>query len=263
MRSTKWAFATDVHAPFVNHTALALAITAIKEHKPDVLVCGGDLFESGFASVHPNEYDHDGLDEYEAASEILKQLQAAAPRAKKVWLLGNHDDNIQRRDPRRVPKELRRLVHWDNSKFSDVFKSWQQVPYIKGERGCYQIGQVVFKHGFALNDESEALQFSNYTGGYAHRLVVGGHTHAPMPPTPAMRTRKISLPLWYANGGTLCDIDAMSYMDRNDKWSWGAAVVLGDCDPSGSCLPGRRWDAETRILRMHSEWSPQWRPRRK
>jgi len=263
LKSSRFAYLSDIHCPFVNHAAWAAALGIVKSHRPDLVVIGGDLFESGFASVHPNEYDHDGLDEYESAATLLDTLRNACPKAKRVWLLGNHDDNIQKRDPRRVPKSLRRLVHWDNSKYSDSFKAWHQVPYVKSERGCYQLGQVIFKHGFSLNDELEALQFSNYTGGFAHRLVIGGHTHAPTPPMPAMRTKKISLPLWYANAGTLCDIDKLEYMDRNDKWAWGAAVVLGDCDPSGPCLPGKCWEAETRVLRMHSQWSPHSRPRRR
>ena len=66
-----------------------------------IVVCLGDLFDASAASVHPDEVKHTLLDEYAVASNFLEQVRRAAPtNASFVWTLGNHDDNIQRCDPR-------------------------------------------------------------------------------------------------------------------------------------------------------------------
>lgn len=263
MRLSRFAFLSDTHCSLINRLVFSQALKAIRDHNPHVLIHGGDLLEASSASVHPQDEPINILDEYRSGAETLDAMAEAAPKARRVWCLGNHDDNIQRRDPRRVPRQYREALHWSQQQaVSGSFARWEQVPYKKDAAGVFQLGQVVFAHGFSLNPELEALQLNNYVGGYAHRLVVSGHTHAPTHPTPCQRTRKVSLPLWHANAGTMADVSELSYMDRNDKWAWGAAVVLGECDTSGPCLPGRRWEAETRILRMESDWSPIWRPRR-
>lgn len=262
-KPVRFAYVTDTHCDLIDKIAFAEARREISSHRPHFIIMGGDLLESSAASVHPQDEDKDILEEYQSAARTLDELAACAPGAKLIWCIGNHDDNIQRRDPRRVPKKFRSAVHWSQQAgVAKSFARWEQIPYLKEERGCYQLGQVIFVHGWSLNSELEALQVNNYCGGFAHRLVVSGHTHAPSAPQPCMRTRKVSLPLWWANAGTLANISELSYMDRNDKWAWGAAVVVGECDPSGACMPGRRWEAETRILKMHSHWSPLWRPRR-
>jgi predicted phosphodiesterase len=263
MKTVRFAAVSDTHCSLIDQLAWSRGLEVIRQHNPHFVLHLGDLFEASSASVHPQDDRADILDEYRCAAKVLDEMADAAPKAKRIWILGNHDDNIQRKDPRRVPKEFRNAVHWsEQQSVAKSFNRWQQVPYLKDATGCLRIGQVIFSHGFSLNSELEALQLNNYCGGFAHRLVVTGHTHAPSAPQPCMRTRKVSLPLWWANTGTFADIGELSYMDRNDKWAWGAAVVIGECDPSGECLPGRRWEAETRIIHMHSEWSPIWRNRR-
>jgi len=242
----------DPHAPFTDPQALRWAARLVRTRRPHYLFCLGDLFEAHHASVHPDEHDHDALDEYRAGARILDTLRRAAPaRCRCVWLLGNHDDNIQRNDSRRVPRHLRRAVHWNNSRFAESFLRWRQVPYIKSAEGCFQLGQVIFTHGFSLRPELEAVQFANYTGGYGNRLVVSGHTHAPLAPTQARRTLRIPLPLWHANPGTLADMNALSYADRSDRSVWGTGLVYVECDPHGLGGAGCRWHAETLIYRMY------------
>ena len=134
----------------------------------------GDLLEAAAASVHAGEHDHTLADEFEHANNFLRSIRKALPKScRLIWLNGNHDDNIFKRDPRRIPKALRDMIEIGRDSRWPEFSKWTQYPYAKNQRGQVQIGQVVFFHGFdagQTSDELEALQFNNITGGHSHRL---------------------------------------------------------------------------------------------
>ena len=164
-----------------------------------------------------------------------------------IWMNGNHDDNIFKRDPRRIPKALRDMIEIGRDSRWPEFSKWAQYPYAKNQRGQVQIGQVVFFHGFdagQTSDELEALQFNNITGGHSHRLFVRGHTHRPVPPTQCYRTRKVPLPYWYANVGTLGPLTP-DWASRMDTSAWGAACLIAETKtdrPNRLCA--KNWEAE-------------------
>jgi len=232
------------HAPFTPDSHKGWLLEQIREFKPNVLVNLGDWFESAAASVHPDEHQHDLADEYEFAASMSAEFRKAAPKARLVWTLGNHDDNIQKKDARRVPKNLRSLVHWNRSEWADEFRRWEQYPYVKDERCCFQMGQVVFYHGFAhseSSDESEALEMAMYLGGHSHRLFVRGHTHRPEHVTQCRRNSKVPLPWWHANVGTIGPLKP-GYMERQSTLRWGVACAKVECDPKARM--GKSWDCE-------------------
>ena len=232
------------HAPFTPPDHQEWLLGQIAKFKPDIVVDCGDRFESAAASVHPDEHTHTLEDEYRFAADFSARIRKEAPKARLVWLLGNHDDNIQKKDPRRVPKALRSLLHWNKSAWGDEFRRWEQVPYVKDERGCFRIGQVVFYHGFAHSDnsdEGEALEMAMWLGGHSHRLFVRGHTHRPERLTQAKRTKKLPLPWWYANVGTIGPLKP-GYMERQSTLMWGVACAKVECDPLARM--GKAWDCE-------------------
>ncbi len=228
-----------VHAPFTPADSAALAIAAVKDAKPTHIVCTGDLFEAAAASVHEDEHQHDLLAEYLAASTFLEVIEAAAPRnVVKSWTLGNHDDNIQRQDARRIPKGLRASSAWMNSPYSGVFGKWRQYPYVKDRRGVCSIGPVHFYHGFdfsANSDNTECVQMRNAIDAPPGDLFVRSHTHRPIHPTRCMMRPSVPLPWWYMNVGTLGPLKPQ-YMERRDTALWGAGVALIEID-------GRKWSA--------------------
>lgn len=235
------------HVPFNTDPKPLLGL--ISEYNPDVVVHLGDLFDSSASSVHSDkdEYTHSLLDEYRAGADLLSSVRDMCSKAEFVWCLGNHDDAIQKQDARRIPKQLRSAVHWNNSKYAKEFTKWQQIPYVKDKRGCYQLGQVVFIHGYDAgvnSDETEAIQFANYLGGQAHRLVIRGHTHRPCRVTQCQRTKKIPLPYWYANAGTWCDPSQLFYAQRLDTFLWRPAVVVGETQVTKSPRVRVCWEAE-------------------
>jgi predicted MPP superfamily phosphohydrolase len=241
-----------VHAPFFDKEAQRWLNQKVSGLKLDYLICLGDLLEADAASVHPGESEHSLEHEYQSAAGFLTGAREAADndRCQFIWLLGNHDANIQKRDPRRVPKPLRSLLDWN--KHNAEFAKWRQIPYLKGREGCFELGQTIFTHGFdagAASDENEAIQFNNYCGGHGHRLVVRGHTHRPRVVTQAMRTRTIPLPLWYCNAGTMGPLKP-DYMERKDTSQWGSALVVVETKMGRACQPARNWDAQVLIHKM-------------
>lgn len=237
-----------LHVPLHNLEHVKRLVQAIKAKKPDYLVCTGDLFEAEAASVWAKGKEHDVLDEFIAGGEVLGEIANACPSASKVWLLGNHDANLTKNDERRVPKEFRRLCDWNRCKETgSIFTEWRQIPYRKASIGCFQLGQVVFYHGFdcgATSDDTEALQFNNYTGGAAHRLFIRSHTHRALPVTQCRKSAKIELPFYYANVGTLCEVEKMDYAQRLDTGKWGPGPLYGTCCIGRSCYPEIRWEVE-------------------
>jgi hypothetical protein len=164
--------------------------------------------------------------------------------------MGNHDDNLKSQDPRRIPRALRAVADFMHAEpFAAEARRWHWTPYVKGKRGCVEIGPVVATHGFDVgqnSDELEALQFMNATGGAPHRLFIRGHTHRPVPPTQCRRTKSIPLPWWYANAGTCGPLEP-GWMSRRDTSQWGSAIIVVDV-LERQRVRGRAWDA--RLLEM-------------
>ena len=253
-RRAKIAALSCTHAPFTPPTTADWLLKTLSDidgltHFGHL----GDVFEAGAASVHADEHEHALVDEYEAAAGLLRDIRGVLPQDCIRWInTGNHDDNLQAADPRRIPKALRGMVHWNNHpEFGEEFRRWSWLPYSKSKRAIMRIGQVHFWHGFdagANSDELEGIQMIAHEGWVPHSLAVRGHTHRPVPPTQAKRTAKIPLPYWYANVGTCGPLDP-EWAKRKDTSQWGSAVIVVEAIwDRPSRLHGRCWDAE--IIRM-------------
>lgn len=218
------------HAPFVDWDTIKRAASIARYIKATHIIHLGDLHEADAASVHPGEESHTLEDEYDVASDVLNKLYHARPNAEHIWILGNHDDNIQCGDPRRIPKDLRGGVHWSKHRvYGPVYERWREIPYVKSSACVYKVGHFRFYHGFdaGLNsDAQEAIQMRNATGCPHNTLWVRGHTHRPCQPTQVHLTRKIPLPYWYANAGHSGPAKP-DYMRRKDTGLWAHGVFAG------------------------------------
>ncbi len=251
MDTKKFAAISCIHAPIYNEDSKEWLLNSLEGRDLTHFILLGDLFDASAASVHNDTAKHDLMDEYESASKYLKDIRTVLPKdVKFVWILGNHDDNILANDERRIPSDLRTLVHWNSCLyFSEEFLRWKQIPYIKNSTGCYQLGQVIFYHGFDCginSDELEGLQMAYACGGSSWRLTVRGHTHRPVRVTQAKRTGKIILPHHYANVGSIgLGHEQPDYMKRKDVGLWNAGILFGECKTAKhSRLKNREWDAE-------------------
>lgn len=251
MKAT-FAIISCLHCPFQDMKAVQWAMDVIANMKPRPthFINLGDLFESDAASVHPNENFHTLEDEYEEGACILESFRSVLPPTTKlIWMLGNHDDNIQIADPRRIPWKIRNLIHWNrHPDFGPEFRRWNQHPYIKAKQGTYELGPLLAYHGYDCGvtaDELEGLQMAYAVGGHSHRLIVRGHTHAPVTVTQCQRTKRVKLPWWIANVGTLGPTKP-PYMKRKNTELWGPAILVGECAYGSSYNPrkGVQFDAE-------------------
>ena len=247
----KFAAISCTHCPYQSESALKKLLQELKGHKLTHFIHLGDVVDAEAASVHKDDPStHTLYDEFLVAADMLKRIRKALPTDCELILLdGNHDDNIQRPDSRRIQRDLRNLC--DPRKMEgvcDEYKRWKHIPYRHGSRGCYQLGNVIFTHGFSAStnsDELEAIQFATACGGHAHRLVVRGHTHRPVPPTQCKRTARVKLPWHYANVGYMAFDERPTYTNRFDITQWGRAMLLGECKLGRVGRMGRdSWNAE-------------------
>lgn len=251
-RNVKALAFSCAHSPFTPRRHLDFLLGRITQFQPDIIINLGDWFESCGGSVHENEYDHDQRDEYEFAADMSRRIrEAAGDDCKLVWLLGNHDDNLQAPDKRRVPPQLRSLVHWNNSEWKDEFLRWHQVRHENSARGTYHVGQLVFYHGYdfgKISDEREAMRMNRNTGFFSHRCFVRGHTHRPVPVTQMGAARFNELPWWYANVGTIGPLKP-TYTQRMDTSYWWPATFEAECKEGRlSRIHGKNWSAEVRMM---------------
>jgi len=247
----RWCAISCTHIPYQSERAIDRLLEEIKGRNLTHFIHLGDVVDAEAASVHNDDpVRHTLYEEFTVAADLLRRLREKLPKDCQLVLLdGNHDDNIKRPDSRRIPHDLRDLC--DPRKMegvADEYKRWKHVPYRHGSRGCYQLGSVIFSHGYAAganSDELEAIQLAMACGGHAHRLIVRGHTHRPVPPTQCKRSARIKLPWWYANVGYMAFDQRPAYTFRWDNQDWGRACLIGECQIG---RPGRMnkksWEAE-------------------
>jgi UDP-2,3-diacylglucosamine pyrophosphatase LpxH len=254
MDTAKFAAISCVHVPHQSEEAKEWLLTRLQELKPTHFILLGDLFDASAVSVHNDEFYQSLEEEYEAGSKYLSDIRSVLDQSTKlVWCLGNHDDNIQTKDPRRTNVGQRSLLHWNKHReYGDEFLRWKQIPYEKSAKGIYRLGPIRFYHGFdvgANSDELETLQMAYAIKDQAYSLWIRGHTHRPTERImQCRRTQRILIPWFYANAGTMGPLNP-DYMLRKDSSRWGRALVHGECSLSSPRRPALKdWDAQVELI---------------
>ena len=190
MKYAKFCAISCTHCPYQNDEAIDKLLHQLKGRKLTHFVHLGDVVDASGASVHADDpTTHTLYEEFTIASEMLKKIRTALPSdCELIMLEGNHDDNIQRPDSRRVPKDFRDLCNPRRMEgVKDEFNLWKRIPYRHGKIGTYRLGNIIFAHGFSAGANSgdlEAITLANECHGMlANQLVIRGHTHRPLPPT--------------------------------------------------------------------------------
>lgn len=233
------------HCPLEDKDAIDWLIEEIGTRQPNVIVHLGDGHEADSASRWPSEYDWPLAEEFKAHNALLQRIREAHPKARRVFLEGNHDANLLAVN--RIDKKLRSLC--DFRDHEPELANWEQpASYVYDRyKGVFRLGQVTFGHGYEAGPAADEIQ--SITLGAPYGLWVGGHTHRPLPVAQAKRTAQIPLPYWYANAGTLRDIWDCDYMTRKRRHLWGQGIVVGETAITKSPRMSRNWNAET-IVRV-------------
>lgn len=248
---TKFLAVSCLHAPLTDKKYWKWLTTLIQDFRPDVFVNCGDWYEGKPAKRWPQWSDEDWtmLDEHHAVAEQAREINELVP-GKKVWLYGNHDDNVFGKAPDRIPEDVRSAIRWQHSEeVAPVLKDWHVVDRYS-HRAKYRLGPITFQHGCAATVNAE--KDSSYLYGTPYGLYVCGHTHRPIPVTQAQE-RRVRLPYWYCNPGCGADWDRMHYMDRFSMALWGRGAIIGEtagAEQHRAAYMSKQWDAELVIQGM-------------
>jgi hypothetical protein len=165
---------SDAHYwPNIITTAHRAFVHFCKELQPKAVILNGDVLDGATISRHPPISWEDRpqlVDEIEACKERLNEIERAAPNAKRIWTLGNHDGRFETRLATVAPEYAK--VHGMHLKdnFPYWFPAWS----------CWINGSVVVKHRLkggvhATHNNTVTAGLSMFTG-HLHSLKVTPYT---------------------------------------------------------------------------------------
>lgn len=224
----------DSHGAKASPAAVAALLGDIKALDPDEIIMLGDHVDCGgfLAQHHTLGYVAETGQSYEqdiaAANGLLDALQSIAPRARILYIEGNHERRVetwcitQTLRHQRDSEYLRRA-------FAPEFLlnlAARGIPYYRqGE--CYdglhvpgfiRRGKVYFTHGISTAKHATAASQSRVAGN-----LVFGHTHrAQTDITHPMAAGIVGS--W--NPGCLCELQPLWQHTRPTDWTHGYAIQL-------------------------------------
>lgn len=158
---------SDCHYwPGIISTAHRAFVHFAKEYQPKAVVMNGDVLDGAQISRHPPigwEKRPTLIQEIEACTERLTEVEKAAPNAKEFWTLGNHCARFETRLATVAPEYAR--VHGTSLK--DHFPYWQP---------CWSLcinDEVVIKH---RDKGGQHAPFNNTLR--SGRTIITGHLHS-------------------------------------------------------------------------------------
>jgi predicted phosphodiesterase len=157
----------DAHYwPGDNSIAHQALVRFIKEHKPSIIVCNGDAFDGAAISRHPPTSwakMPDVADELAYCQQMIGEIEEAAPpKSKLVWCMGNHDTRFSSRLAQTAPQYVR--VH--GTDLPDHFDAWNF------SWSCQINDNVMVKHRW--HGSIHGAYNNTLKGG---KSIVTGHTH--------------------------------------------------------------------------------------
>jgi len=211
---------SDIHIPYHDHGALAVAMAYAADYKPTVIVLNGDVLDFHEVSSHPQD-KHNVItfeDELSEGRQFLRAVRAAHPKAEIVFTMGNHEDRLQRYLTQRAP-ELSSLTELALDRVLD-FEALG-IRFINAD-DKYPIGPLEVFHGSIIRKDSgnSARAHMERRGGG----VLMGHTHrlAMVSKTDRNGTH------WAVENGHLSDPSPSWTVDPN--WQQGFTTIdyVGD-----------------------------------
>jgi predicted phosphodiesterase len=250
------ASASDFHYPIVNQKAVDWFLDESESFEANVIVLNGDLIEGKAASRHAKDERHSWTtkDELEGVIKLLTDINERFPQAHKIWLYGNHEDNILNYNAGRLPLELHEIIRfYSDEKLKPLLQYWHVIDHYKHE-SRWSLGQLTFRHGHDASKASiakDVFDYCPYNG-----LLVMGHTHRPYGVTQLV-ANDVRAPFYHCNTGCMMDIPKAHYMDRLRRSNWGSGMLLAEVSAPG-IMEGRKdyskpnWKAAVKINSLGS-----------
>lgn len=184
-----------------------------KELQPKVIVLNGDMLDGATISrFPPQNWEHRPAlsQEVETVRERLDEIERAAPNAKKVWTLGNHDQRFESRLAQVAP-EFKEI---DGIHLKDHFPFWRPA------WSCWINDEVVIKHRF-----KGGMHATHNNALWSGKTMVTGHLHS-QKVTPLTDYNGIR---WGVDTGTMADIYGPQFNDYTEdnpkNWRSGFGVL--------------------------------------
>lgn len=156
--------------PGAASTAHKAFVRFIKKFQPAIVVLNGDAFDGARISRHPPigwEGRPQVIDELEACQERMGEIEQAAPKAKLVWTLGNHDSRFETRLATMAPEFARINGFHLKDHFSERWTpAW--AAFINDRPGG-----VVVKHRY-----KGGMHAPHNNALWGGRSMVTGHLHS-------------------------------------------------------------------------------------
>lgn len=208
---------SDAHFwPGIHSTAFRAFVKFCQDLNPVAVVMNGDAYDGARVSRWPDGSWQDAahkpsvIQELTATKDALSEIEKAAPKARRIWTMGNHDSRFEMRLLQQAPE----YAEVEGVKLKDHFPAWEP---------CWATlvnKDVVIKHRFKGGKYAPANNTMN-----AGRTIVTGHLHSlkVMPHSDYNGTR------WGVDCGTLADPygpQFSNYTELNPlDWRSGFAVL--------------------------------------
>lgn len=235
MAHRSWAAISCTHRPVHDTDYCKWAVKQVKSIQPDILVHLGDLFDVKCLSRFAKAGSPTLKQEYESGSEFLVQLHEAAPKATRVFLMGNHEYRIFREENLLVSDLL------DMRKHIPELKHWKVYDYLYDPSYVYRVGQVTFSHGFSTSAGAMKREVLSLT--YPNGLYVHGHLHQGHGPEQIM-AGSLALPYWKADAGCGIEYTPTSYFAQWNLGKWSRGLLHGTLDTKLHADSRCHWTAE-------------------
>lgn len=235
-------FFTDVHcAPGKSNGHAFLLGKLINDIKPDVVICGGDLFDmQSLCSYDRNTRRHFGrqyADDVAAGVDFNDKLWWTVRRQKKrmphrVFLIGNHEQRIERLVDENP--ELEGTIGYNNLELDSFYNT--VVPYSGNIPDSVVVDGIHYAHYFVTGPSLRPISSVHLADAMVSKLGVScvmGHTHILDFARKVTHDGRI---IQAVSGGYFCNYDLEYPGYVRNSW-WRGVVVLRNVDGNGGFDP--------------------------
>jgi hypothetical protein len=139
----------DIHFPFHCERSLAASLDYGYQHDPTIILLAGDILDLPNLSTHPNIKPMDFLEqEFLMMAEFLETLRTHFPKARIVWMEGNHEQRVKHYLMRKAP-ELFSLSNMDVPGFLCSYAGPHAMTNVEWVDDCRVVrtGKLAHLHG--------------------------------------------------------------------------------------------------------------------
>lgn len=167
------AIAGDYHAPFQSNYAVNRFIEFVEQFQPEYVIQMGDAYDFLAHSKFPRSHNYYNAKQEEELGRaelenFWKRVKKAAPNARCIQIVGNHD----LRPLKRILEVAPSFEHWAEEKWRELM-TFDGVETIYDHREEFEVAGILFTHGFLHSEGRHRDYFlQNVVIGHLHKLWV-------------------------------------------------------------------------------------------